>query len=195
VDLSGNLERYSIEIMQDCKRIMLVCTPEIPSLHLAREKINFLKTLDLDSLCKHAGSSASAPAFGPEPESDPEPMLAALFAEELGALLQVRALDRDAVLSRLGAEDLQAQIIGSPNECDEIRLVRGARPVFTQKRIDLQRAWSETTWRMQALRDNPECAQQESERILDADDPGLHAYITFDTSDLPLKGAAKPPGI
>jgi pilus assembly protein CpaE len=48
-DLSGNLERYSIEIMQDCKRIMLVCTPEIPSLHLAREKINFLKTLDLDS--------------------------------------------------------------------------------------------------------------------------------------------------
>ncbi|HLW75322.1 MAG TPA: hypothetical protein VKS01_00030 [Bryobacteraceae bacterium] len=48
-DLSGNLERYSIEIMQDCKRILLVCTPEIPSLHLAREKLHFLRTLDLDT--------------------------------------------------------------------------------------------------------------------------------------------------
>ncbi|HLH39912.1 MAG TPA: hypothetical protein VKX39_12250 [Bryobacteraceae bacterium] len=48
-DLSGNLERYSIEIMQDCKRILLVCTPEIPSLHLAREKLAYLRTFDLDS--------------------------------------------------------------------------------------------------------------------------------------------------
>jgi Flp pilus assembly CpaE family ATPase len=48
-DLSGNLERYSVEIMSDCKRIMMVCTPEIPSLHLAREKIAFLRNFDLDS--------------------------------------------------------------------------------------------------------------------------------------------------
>jgi len=48
-DLSGNLERYSVEIMQDSKRILLVCTPEIPSLHLAREKLNYLRTFDLDS--------------------------------------------------------------------------------------------------------------------------------------------------
>jgi pilus assembly protein CpaE len=47
-DLSGNLERYSLEIMQDCKRILLVCTQEIPSLHLAREKIAFLRNFDLD---------------------------------------------------------------------------------------------------------------------------------------------------
>ena len=47
-DLSGNLERYSIEIMQESKRILLVCTPEVPSLHLAREKLLFLRDLDLD---------------------------------------------------------------------------------------------------------------------------------------------------
>lgn len=46
-DLSGNLERYSLEIMQESKRVLLVCTPEIPSLHLAREKLIFLRTLDL----------------------------------------------------------------------------------------------------------------------------------------------------
>jgi pilus assembly protein CpaE len=48
-DLSGNLERYSLEIMQDCKRVLLVCTPEIPSLHLAREKLQFLRTVDLEA--------------------------------------------------------------------------------------------------------------------------------------------------
>jgi pilus assembly protein CpaE len=47
-DLSGNLERYSLELMQESKRILLVCTPEIASLHLAREKLAYLKSLDLD---------------------------------------------------------------------------------------------------------------------------------------------------
>ena len=46
-DLSGNLEKYSLEIMHESKRIFLVCTPEIPSLHLAREKYLYLRQLDL----------------------------------------------------------------------------------------------------------------------------------------------------
>lgn len=47
-DLSGNLERYSIEIMQESKHVLLVCTPEIPSLHLAREKLQYLRSVDLE---------------------------------------------------------------------------------------------------------------------------------------------------
>jgi len=47
-DLSGNLERYSVEIMQESKRILLICTPEIASLHLAREKMAYLRAMDLD---------------------------------------------------------------------------------------------------------------------------------------------------
>ncbi|OGA31590.1 MAG: phosphoribosylformylglycinamidine synthase [Betaproteobacteria bacterium RIFCSPLOWO2_12_FULL_64_23] len=125
-------------------------------------------TVDLDVLC--AGGEA-------------ERVLAALFAEELGAVLQVRAEDRDAVLARLVAEGLQAQTIGSPNERDEIRLVRGAAPLLAEKRIDLQRAWSETTWRMQALRDHPQCAREEYDRILDVNDPGLHAKLGFDPGE------------
>ena len=48
-DMSGNLERYSIEVMQESRHVFMVCTPEIPSLHLAREKMGFLKTLALDT--------------------------------------------------------------------------------------------------------------------------------------------------
>ncbi|HYV64350.1 MAG TPA: hypothetical protein VE958_16825 [Bryobacteraceae bacterium] len=49
VDLSGNLERYSLEIIRDSQQVFLVCTPEVPSLHLTREKLAFLKTMDLDN--------------------------------------------------------------------------------------------------------------------------------------------------
>src|SRR6185369_2706106 len=49
VDLSGNLERYSLEIIRDSQQVFLVCTAEVPSLHLTREKLAFLKTLDLDN--------------------------------------------------------------------------------------------------------------------------------------------------
>ena len=46
-DLSGNLERHSLELMQEAKAVLLVCTPEVPSLHLAREKMAFLKSIDV----------------------------------------------------------------------------------------------------------------------------------------------------
>src|ERR1700730_6057740 len=49
VDLSGNLERYSLEVIRDSQQVFLVCTPEMPSLHLTREKLAFLKTLELDT--------------------------------------------------------------------------------------------------------------------------------------------------
>ncbi len=48
-DLSGNLEKYSLELMQESKRILLICTGEIPSLHLAREKMAFLKEQGLSA--------------------------------------------------------------------------------------------------------------------------------------------------
>src|SRR5690606_24876726 len=44
----------------------------------------------------------------------------------------------------------------------------------SERRVALQRAWSETSYRMQALRDHPACAQQEFDTLLNDDDPGLH---------------------
>jgi phosphoribosylformylglycinamidine synthase len=109
---------------------------------------------------------------------DRERVLAALFAEELGMIIQVRAAERDRVLRRL--DGLAPQVIGAPNARDEIRLVRNAKPLLTAPRTELRRVWSEVTFRMQQLRDDPECAREEFERIADADDPGLSAVLTFD---------------
>ena len=111
---------------------------------------------------------------------DLERVLAGLFAEELGALVQIRADDRAAVMRRLAGAGLYATVVGAPNARDEIRLVRNAKPVLAARRVDLQRAWSEVSYRMQQLRDNPACAQEEFDRILDAGDPGLSVELRFD---------------
>jgi len=112
---------------------------------------------------------------------DSERVLAALFAEELGAVIQIRTSDRGKVFERLAG--LPAQVIGSPNPRDELRFVRNAKPVFVAPRLELERAWSEVTFRMQHLRDEPACAKEEFDRILDREDPGLSAALTFDPTD------------
>jgi phosphoribosylformylglycinamidine synthase len=112
---------------------------------------------------------------------DFERVLAALFAEELGALIQIRVSDRRRVLERLAG--LSAQVVGTPNTRDEVRLVRNAKPIFAAPRADLERAWSEVSFRMQQLRDDPGCAAEEFDRILDREDPGLGASLGFDPAE------------
>ena len=107
---------------------------------------------------------------------------AALFNEELGALLQVRHCDTDAVLETLREAGLgrHSHVIGSLADDDNISISADGRPLFSESRVDLQRAWAETSYRVQALRDNPDCAQQEFDALLDVEDPGLHAQLSFD---------------
>jgi len=122
-----------------------------------------------------------------------ERALQVLFAEELGAVLQIRAADRAKVLELLRAAGLGglSHVIGHLNPRDELVFTRNAKPLFKETRVDLQRAWSETTFRMQQLRDNPECAQEEYDRILDAKDPGLSFQPGFEVKKL-HKGNSKP---
>jgi phosphoribosylformylglycinamidine synthase len=113
-----------------------------------------------------------------------------LFNEELGAMLQVRRTDTPHVRKLFSESGLERHfnLIGALNQDDALKLIAGDKEIFSEKRGDLRRAWSETTYHMQKLRDNPECAQQEYDRILDGGDPGLNAELTFD----PGEGAAAP---
>jgi phosphoribosylformylglycinamidine synthase len=111
-----------------------------------------------------------------------EMTLRALFSEELGAVIQVRAAEKSDVMNVLRSYNLGAcsHIIGKPNDRDVIEFMRDAKVVFTQPRVALQRLWSETSWRIARLRDNPACADAEYERILDATDPGISPKLSFD---------------
>jgi phosphoribosylformylglycinamidine synthase len=105
-----------------------------------------------------------------------------LFNEELGAVAQVRQADLPAMLRVFAEAGLEHCVhpIGTLNGEDTLAVSVGGAEVFRDKRTALRRAWSETTYHMQRLRDNPDCAREEYERMLDAGDPGLHAALTFD---------------
>ena len=113
--------------------------------------------------------------------------LAALFAEELGAVIQVATADVDEVLAALRAHGVGplTHLVGRATCGHDIRFRLGGETVLEASRVDLHRAWSETTWRMQSLRDNPAAAQQEYDRILDVDDPGITPRLTFDPAEDP----------
>ena len=108
--------------------------------------------------------------------------VAALFNEELGAVLQVPRERLNGILGALKEAGIAryAHRLGTLTEDDRITFVRHGKELFSDTRVNLMRAWSETSWRMQALRDNPDCAQQEYDRIIDDTDPGLSAVLTFD---------------
>jgi len=120
--------------------------------------------------------------------------MAALFSEELGALVQIRAVDRARVMQVLREAGLApwSHVVGQLNPRDEIRVVRNWRDVYLTKRDHTQRVWSETTYRMQALRDNPECAREEYDRLIEKDDPGLSLHLSFQVKEIALTGRAKP---
>ena len=109
-------------------------------------------------------------------------VLAGLFNEELGAVMQVLREERDAIVTRLKEFGLGecTFVVGELNPRDEIRFVRNAKPVFALPRTELLRVWGETSYRMQELRDNPEAAQQEFDTLAQADDPGISPLLTFD---------------
>ena len=108
--------------------------------------------------------------------------LKALFAEEAGVVLQVRQADRDAVLGALREAGLSrlSHVIGKPNERDAIEIWRDAKKVWAESRATLQSAWSETSYRIAALRDDPDCAREEFERNGAGAQPPLSVHLSFD---------------
>jgi phosphoribosylformylglycinamidine synthase len=69
------------------------------------------------------------------------------------------------------------------NEWDEIRVTRNAKRVLREKRVDLQRAWSETSFQMQAMRDNPELRAAGIRPHPRRHRPGLSPKLTFDPQE------------
>ena len=124
--------------------------------------------------------------------------LSALFCEELGAVVQVRHTDTDEVLQILQQYGLAeyGPVIGMLNGQDLIRISRHGEAVFSAPRTELQQAWSETSARLQSLRDNPDCAGEAFDRIGRAD-PGLNAHLSFDPEEDPtapyVERGARPP--
>lgn len=107
---------------------------------------------------------------------------AVLFAEEAGAVLQIRSrqyADVMAVFEMAGLGEAM-HTVGSLNQTQEISIVRREQELFSAGLHELKALWWSTSWQMSRLRDNPECADEEYASTTQADDPGLRPQLTFD---------------
>ena len=137
-----------------------------------------LATLAEMSFAGHTGLTVCVGQFS-------EQLLPALFNEELGAVLQVKHCDTDTVLEVFREAGLShcTHVIGELNDSDELVITFAHQEVYRASRAKLQQLWSETSYRLQALRDNADCAAQEFERLSDAKDPGLIVKASFNPDD------------
>ena len=106
--------------------------------------------------------------------------VAALFAEEIGAVLQISKADWAALAAEVAASALKDTItvVGTVNNTDQLS-VNG----LVLERADLQVAWTEVSHQIQRLRDNSETADQEFALITDKNHKGLIAQPTFDLNE------------
>jgi phosphoribosylformylglycinamidine synthase len=119
--------------------------------------------------------------------------LGILFNEELGALVQVHCDDLADIFVQCEDAGLGSVYeVARLNTGGIINITRGKTNLFSDNAITLRRIWSETTYQMQKLRDNPACAQQEYDRTLDAKDPGLHIKLNYDPNENPYTVRGEP---
>ena len=112
-------------------------------------------------------------------------VLRALFCEELGAVLEVPGAAVGDVVALLREHGLgeHTQIVGRTMRTPAVAVTRGDEVVLHREIRDLQQAWDDVSWRIAALRDNADCADEEHAGAGDSDDPGLHVELTFDPAD------------
>ncbi len=125
--------------------------------------------------------------------------LAFLFSEEPGAVIQVSKSEMGRVQTIFDKARIGASVrpIGSVvNGGDSIGIAGNDSVLLQTSRTGLHEIWSELTSRMQGLRDNPECAAEEYDRLKDLSDPGLSATLTFDPANNPatraILGGSRP---
>ncbi|MGZ8258777.1 MAG: phosphoribosylformylglycinamidine synthase, partial [Methylotenera sp.] len=108
-------------------------------------------------------------------------IVSALYNEELGAVIQVQAHDAAEIAAQFNEpfNNILAHVVADVVSGNQIQITQHGSVVFSDSRINLHRMWSETTYQMQKLRDNPLCAQQEYDRILDESNRGLFTALTY----------------
>ena len=112
-------------------------------------------------------------------------VLAALFSEELGAVIQVRKKQLTSIMKYADENDLSACLheVAQLNDEGALNINFGESNLFSQDVAELQRQWAATSYHMQRLRDNSICASEEYDQLLNAADPGISIALSFDLNE------------
>ena len=197
IDLSGGKQRLGCSALAQVYQQVGTQTPDVDSAKLLKNGFNTVQAIlekglisayhdrSDGGLIVSALEMAFASRCGLDINLKTDDLLATLFNEELGMLVQVTDANRAAFDSMIAAAGLSEHTIevAKPTIGETVNIIINGQSVLQSSRVDLHRTWSETSYHMQALRDNPSCAQQEYDRILDTADTGLFSDLSFDSND------------
>ncbi|MGV1009206.1 MAG: phosphoribosylformylglycinamidine synthase [Dermatophilaceae bacterium] len=130
-------------------------------------------------------------------DGDRDALVRALFCEELGVLVEVPREHVDVALEVLAAHRLGGltHVVGTTGGEPTVDVTAGGRRMVGGSLRELQQVWDEVSWRIAALRDHPECADEEHAGAGEPADPGLQVALTFDPHDdvaAPFLRSARP---
>jgi phosphoribosylformylglycinamidine synthase len=122
--------------------------------------------------------------FGVEAALPDGDVLEQLFNEQPGAVLQVSEANLNEVLQIFKKAKISAVCCGKVQmESRQFNVFVGSRRAISTDLTFIRRAWSETTYRMQALRDNPATAREEYDNALDENDKGMSFHLTYNPDE------------
>ncbi len=210
LDLSGGQQRLACSVLAQVYNQVGTQTPDVDDSALLKKGFLAIQKLIQHSLVKAYHDRSDGGLFAAVVEmafasrcgldlhiSSGADALATLFNEELGVVLQVSKQDRarfDEIISEFGLSD-HVHLLGKPVSGERIEISVNGAQVLDASRVALHRTWSETSYQMQSLRDNPGCAQQEYDRVLDTADTGLSSTLSFDPKQditAPYIGGSRP---
>ncbi|MEQ1104584.1 phosphoribosylformylglycinamidine synthase [Acinetobacter ursingii] len=189
IDLSKGQFRIGASILTQVYKAIGTITPDVDSFENLKDFFNLIQDWNNRGLIQayhdigDGGLLATVAEmmFASRLGAALEPQtIESLFAEEIGAVLQLKAADWDALQAEIESSNLKDAIslVGRVNNTDQLS-ING----LTLARAELQQAWAEVSHQIQRLRDNVETADQEFALIADQNHKGLIAQATFDLNE------------
>jgi len=176
-DVSADLDD-SKDLLNLFNAIQSMMADELMVAYHDRADGGLLVTLLEMAFAGHCGLDVDVSALGSE-------AIAALCAEEVGVVIQVKAADKakvEALLAEYKLTDM-SHWLGSVSENDQINISAHGKTMLDMSRTKLHAWWAETSYRMQALRDNDNCAKQEFDAIENSENTQIAPVVTFDANE------------
>jgi phosphoribosylformylglycinamidine synthase len=154
--------------------------PEIVLAYHDRSDGGLFTTLAEMAFAGRTGLEVSLDAVGSRGDA-----IASLFNEELGAVVQIRKADIPTftdVFVKAGFPTRHLHVVGRVlgREDQNLTFIHDSEAIYTATRAHLQQLWAETSYRMQAHRDEPSGAKEEYDAIADDSDQGLFYDVRAD---------------
>ncbi|ODQ80709.1 hypothetical protein BABINDRAFT_160938 [Babjeviella inositovora NRRL Y-12698] len=119
-----------------------------------------------------------------------------LFNEELGAVFQIYESDYQKFVDTMGQFSITSEfvsVVARPTVVQAINVVYNGEAVYSNTRSQLQQTWTQTSYQIQRMRDNPASADEEFATILEDANVGLSYQLTYTpTTSIPAALSAKP---